>query len=111
MGYPVIGSCVMKIHQVKGRFVNSYVVEEGGRMFVVDVGLRGERRIIGYIRNVLKGDPLKVDLVVCTHDDPDHSYGVAALARRCRPRSDFPMPRIPLSESYGMIPGACTSVC
>jgi len=90
MGYPVIGSCVMKIHQVKGRFVNSYVVEEGGRMFVVDIGLRGERRIISYIMNILENDPLNVDLVVCTHDDPDHSYGLPALARRCRAKVGYP---------------------
>jgi len=73
----------MKIYKLKGRFVNSYIVEEDDQLFVVDVALHGEAHLLGYIRETLRYDLARVALVVCTHDDQDHSGGLVAVAREC----------------------------
>ena len=80
----------MKIYQVKGRFVNSYIVLENGNMFVVDVALHGEKYVTEYIEHVLERDLNDVQLVVCTHDDPDHSGGIFALALDCKAKVGLP---------------------
>lgn len=71
------------VHQVKGRHVNSYVIEDGPGLLVVDVAWRGEKYVLGYIHKVLKRDIKDVRLVVCTHGDPDHSGGIGKLAKAC----------------------------
>ncbi len=73
----------MQIHQVKTRYSNSYVIEEGASVLVIDVALRCDGFVIRYITEELGRSPEDVDLVVCTHDDPDHIGGVAAMARSC----------------------------
>ena len=73
----------MKIHQVKGRHVNSYVIEDGDGLLVVDAAWRGEKYVLGYIHKVLQRDISDVKLVICTHGDPDHSGGIAKLASVC----------------------------
>lgn len=73
----------MKIHQVKGRHVNSYVIEDGDGLLVVDSAWRGEKYVLGYIHKVLQRDINDVQLVICTHGDPDHSGSIAKLASIC----------------------------
>ena len=73
----------MKIHQVKGRHVNSYVIEDGDGLLIVDAAWRGEKYILGYIHKVLQRDIRDVTLVICTHGDPDHSGSIAKLANIC----------------------------
>lgn len=85
----------MRIHQVKGRLVNSYIIEQdptqpNGALCVVDVAWRGEKYVLGHVREVLGRDPRDIRLVVCTHGDPDHSGGVNALARICGAQTGFP---------------------
>ncbi len=80
----------MQIHQVKGRHVNSYVVEDSNGLLVVDVAWRGEKYVLGYIREVLKRDPGDVRLVICTHGDPDHSGGIVNMARVCHAQLGIP---------------------
>lgn len=81
----------MTIHFVKGRYVNSYVVEEANGLFVVDVAMRGgEKFVLGHIEQVLKRDPKEVSLVLCTHDDPDHIGGIHALAKACDAKIAMP---------------------
>lgn len=80
----------MEIHQVKGKLVNSYVVCEKEKLFVVDVGFRGAKYVLGYIDTVLKKNVLDVELVVCTHDDPDHIGGLRALAKECHAKTALP---------------------
>ena len=46
----------MEIHQVKGRHVNSYVIEDQHGLLVVDASWRGEKYVLGYIREVLGRD-------------------------------------------------------
>ncbi len=81
----------MKIHRVKTRFVNSYIVENEGRMFVVDIAARGEKYILGYIEKVLKRKIEDVVLVVCTHDHIDHIGGVRGLAKECNAKFGLPL--------------------
>ena len=52
----------MRIHQVKGRLVNSYIVEQDADLCVVDVAWRGEKYVLGHVREVLGRDP--ADIVV-----------------------------------------------
>lgn len=80
----------MRIHQIKGRLVNSYLIEQDGALAVVDVAWRGEKYVLGYVREVLGAAPEAIRLVVCTHGDPDHSGGVRALARICGARVGLP---------------------
>jgi len=84
------GHPALRIHQVKGRLVNSYLIEQDGALAVVDVAWRGEKYVLGFLREVLGREPRDVRLVVCTHGDPDHSGGVRALARICGARVGLP---------------------
>ena len=114
----------MQIHQVKGRHVNSYVVEDSNGLLVVDVAWRGEKYVLGYIREVLKRDPGDVKLVICTHGDPDHSGGIVNMARVCHAQLGIPYAtQSPLlkmindpvgilfrlsGRACGPVPGQCT---
>ena len=73
-----------KVHQVKGRHVNSYIIEDDNGLCVVDVAWSGEKYVLGYLKDTLQRDPRDVNLVVCTHGDPDHIGGVEALAKVCQ---------------------------
>lgn len=81
----------LRIHPVKGRLVNSYVIEQGETLAVVDVAWRGEKYVLGHVREVLGREPEAIRLVVCTHGDPDHSGGVRTLARICGARVGLPL--------------------
>ncbi|WP_372759236.1 MBL fold metallo-hydrolase [Litorivivens sp.] len=71
----------MQVHRVKTRLVNSYVVEYTDKLLVVDVAVDCERQVLGFIEQELKRPVSDVNLVCCTHDDPDHIGGVNELAR------------------------------
>lgn len=80
----------MKVHLVKTRLVNSYVVEQHSDceatqcdLLVVDVAVGCERYVLGFIEQALGLDISRVKLVCCTHDDPDHMGGVIELAQLC----------------------------
>lgn len=74
----------MKVHLVKTRLVNSYVVEYPDRLLVVDVAVKCHRYVLGFIEQELKRPVSDVALVICTHDDMDHMGGVFALAKLCQ---------------------------
>lgn len=80
----------MKIHQVRTPLSNSYVVDHGDRLFVVDVGFRCHEYVLGFIEHELERPASDVELVVCTHDDGDHIGGVRHLALACS--ADFAIP-------------------
>ncbi|MFT6432681.1 MAG: glyoxylase-like metal-dependent hydrolase (beta-lactamase superfamily II) [Candidatus Azotimanducaceae bacterium] len=80
----------MKIHLVKTRYSNTYVIEEHGRLLVADVAMRCDGYVLAFITEELKREIEAVDLVVCTHDDPDHIGGVIALARSCHATAAIP---------------------
>jgi len=73
----------MEIHLVKTRPVNSYVVEEHGRLLVIDVAAGCGEIVLSFIESKLGRDPRQVSLVVCTHDDPDHIGGLLPVAHAC----------------------------
>lgn len=81
----------MKIHQVKTRLVNTYVVEYPDRIFIIDVAVRTHRYVLGFIEHELKRSVHDVVLVTCTHDDPDHMGGIRRLAVLCN--ADIAIPR------------------
>lgn len=73
----------MKIHQVKTRLVNSYVVEYADKLLVMDVAVRCHLQLLGFVESELRRDIAEVTLVVSSHDDPDHMGGIAAAAHLC----------------------------
>lgn len=81
----------MKIHQVKTRLVNSYVVEYPRKLLVMDVAVRCHRYVLGFIEQELKRDIHDVNMVICSHDDPDHMGGINALARLCQAQVAIPL--------------------
>lgn len=72
-----------KIHQVKTRLVNTYVIEYSDRLLVMDVAAGCHRYVLGFIEQKLGRDIRDVKLVICSHDDPDHIGGVKSLAKLC----------------------------
>ena len=81
----------MKIHQVKTRLVNSYVVEYPDRLFVMDVAGRCDLHVLGFVEKGLKRDIKDIELVICSHDDFDHIGGVATLAKLCDAAIGMPL--------------------
>ena len=77
----------MKIHQVKTRLSNSYVIEDirdgEPQLLVIDVAVACHRYVLGFIESDLKYPIHCVRAVTFTHDDPDHYGGVLALAGLC----------------------------
>ncbi|HCS28006.1 MAG TPA: hypothetical protein DIW43_11170 [Spongiibacteraceae bacterium] len=70
----------MIIHQVKTRLSNSYVVAYPEKLLVLDVAVKCHAYVLGYVESVLERSISEIELVTCTHDDPDHIGGIAALA-------------------------------
>ncbi|MGH1370594.1 MAG: MBL fold metallo-hydrolase [Cellvibrionaceae bacterium] len=73
----------MKIHLLKTRLVNSYVIEYPNRLLIVDVAIKCHRYVLGFIEQELRRSISDVELVICTHDDADHMGGVSSLAQLC----------------------------
>ena len=73
----------MKIHLVKTRLVNSYVIEYADKLLVMDVAAKCHRYVLGFVEQTLNRDIKDIKLVVCSHDDPDHIGGVFRLASLC----------------------------
>ncbi len=70
----------MKIHLVKTRLANAFIIDYPDRMFVVDVAIRCHRYVLGFVEETL-GRPIEhISLVTCTHDDIDHMGGIEDLA-------------------------------
>jgi len=80
----------MSVHRVKGRYVNSYIIENAGKFCVIDVAARGEKYVMGYIASTLGRSLDDVELIICTHGDPDHSGGVLKMAEHCNAKVGFP---------------------
>lgn len=80
----------MKIHRVKTRLVNSYVVEYPDRLLVVDVAVKCHRQVLGFVEQELQRPVSDICLAICTHDDPDHIGGLAELAQLAGARQGIP---------------------
>jgi glyoxylase-like metal-dependent hydrolase (beta-lactamase superfamily II) len=81
----------MRIHQVKTRLVNTYVIEYPERLFVMDVAIGCHRYVLGFIEQELERNIHDVELVICSHDDPDHMGGVKRLAALCDAAVGIPL--------------------
>jgi len=71
----------MQLHLVKSRLANSYVIEECGRLAIVDIARGGAGHVAGHVEKVLQRRLSDIKLIVCTHDDFDHIGGIYDLAR------------------------------
>lgn len=80
----------MNINQIKGPMANTYVINSEGLLLVVDVPRGGIRYVTSYMTEILSLDPGNIVLVICTHDDPDHSGGVLSLAGLTGAAAAFP---------------------
>jgi hydroxyacylglutathione hydrolase len=80
----------MKVHLVKTRYSNTYVIEDDQGLLVVDVAMRCDGFVLKFIVEELERSVRDVSLVVCTHDDPDHIGGIIPLARACHAESAIP---------------------
>ena len=81
---------LMKIHQIKTRYSNTYAIEEENGIFLVDVAMRCDGFVLKKLQELTHRSVEDVSLVTCTHDDPDHIGGVLALAKSCRANSAIP---------------------
>jgi len=68
------------VHRVAERFVNFYLVEEGGRLTVVDAGLPASWRSLRGALDALGRSPGDIEALVLTHAHFDH-IGFAERAR------------------------------
>lgn len=78
------------VHQVKTRFSNTYVIEDKGVLFVVDVASRCDGFVLRHVEKNMGYSVKDIQLVTCTHDDPDHIGGVIPLAKACHATSAIP---------------------
>jgi glyoxylase-like metal-dependent hydrolase (beta-lactamase superfamily II) len=69
-----------EIYSFKGiRVANSYLYTADGKDFVIDTGLSGNGKKIASQITALGKDPQKIEAIILTHSDPDHSGSVAEL--------------------------------
>ncbi len=80
----------MKIHQVRTRYSNTYVIEDSGSLLVIDVAARCDGFVLKFMTDELDLSVRNVRMVACTHDDPDHIGGVVPLAKSCHAISAIP---------------------
>lgn len=70
----------MKIHLVKTRLANAYIIDYPNEMFVVDVAVGCHRYVLGFVEETLGRSVEEISLAACTHDDIDHMGGIEDLA-------------------------------
>ena len=71
---------VPRVHRLGSRFVNWFLVEDGGRLTAVDAGLPGVAGDLERNLHELGRRPEDVEAVLLTHSDADHT-GVAGALR------------------------------
>jgi glyoxylase-like metal-dependent hydrolase (beta-lactamase superfamily II) len=69
------------VHRLGTRLVNWYLVEEGGRLTVVDSGVPGYRPQLDEALSALGRAAADIEAVILTHPHPDH-IGLAERIRR-----------------------------
>lgn len=85
---------VSGVHRVEGglgdRFVCMYVIEGDERAMVIDTGVAGsvEGELLPYLRKA-GIDPARIEYVLTSHADVDHTGGNAALAALVAPHARF----------------------
>jgi glyoxylase-like metal-dependent hydrolase (beta-lactamase superfamily II) len=67
------------IHRLHTRYTNWYLLEEGGRLTVLDAGLPGDWRDFSSAISRLGHTPAAIDAVLITHHHPDHAGNAERL--------------------------------
>ena len=67
------------IHRLGTRYTNWYLLEEGGRLTVLDAGLPGDWRDFLAALSRLGHEPWDIDAVLITHHHPDHAGNATRL--------------------------------
>jgi|TARA_Y100000310_G_scaffold315212_1_gene365513 glyoxylase-like metal-dependent hydrolase (beta-lactamase superfamily II) len=80
----------MQIHRVKSRGANSYIIDEDGRLMVIDVAFMADKKVMAYVTDTLQRNLQDVDLVVCTHGHTDHMGGLRKAALQCQAKIAIP---------------------
>lgn len=61
------------IHELRGRMVNCYLVENGDGLMLIDTGLPGNSsKIKAYVEDILKRTPQDIKTIIITHNHFDH---------------------------------------
>jgi glyoxylase-like metal-dependent hydrolase (beta-lactamase superfamily II) len=64
---------VPRIHNLGGKSVNYYLVEDDGEIILIDTGLPGNSsKIVDYVEKTLKRKPQDIKTIVITHSHFDH---------------------------------------
>src|SRR5947209_8785664 len=61
-----------RIHRLGDRYVNWYVIEEGGRLTVLDAGFPGHREQLPELLATIGRTVVDVDALLLTHNHVDH---------------------------------------
>jgi glyoxylase-like metal-dependent hydrolase (beta-lactamase superfamily II) len=89
------------IHRVADSYVNWYIVEENGRLGIVDAGVPTSWKSLTYALKLLGRNPTEIEAIVLTHGHFDHigfaerarsEYGIPVLVHE----NDVPLTRHPL---------------
>jgi glyoxylase-like metal-dependent hydrolase (beta-lactamase superfamily II) len=67
------------VHRLHTRYTNWYLLEDGGRLTVLDAGLPGDWREFSSALSRLGQTPAAVDAVLITHHHPDHAGNAERL--------------------------------
>jgi glyoxylase-like metal-dependent hydrolase (beta-lactamase superfamily II) len=67
------------VHRLHTRYTNWYLLEEGGRLTVLDAGLPGDWRDFSSSLARLGHTPADIDAVLITHHHPDHAGNAERL--------------------------------
>ena len=67
------------VYRLATRYTNWYLLEEGGRLTVLDAGLPGDWRTFNLALARLGRTPADIDAVLITHHHPDHAGNAERL--------------------------------
>jgi glyoxylase-like metal-dependent hydrolase (beta-lactamase superfamily II) len=67
------------VHRLHTRYTNWYLLEDGGRLTVLDAGLPGDWREFASALSRLGHTPAAIDAVLITHHHPDHAGNAERL--------------------------------
>jgi glyoxylase-like metal-dependent hydrolase (beta-lactamase superfamily II) len=67
------------VHRLHTRYTNWYLLEDGGRLTVLDAGLPGDWREFSSALSQLGHTPADIDAVLITHHHPDHAGNAERL--------------------------------
>ena len=70
------------VHRLGSRYINWYILEERGKLTVLDTGLPAYRRQLTAALTALGREPADVEAIILTHYHVDHAGAAAAVHAR-----------------------------